>query len=293
MVAVGVGQPGVEPVGRVGVMPQRAHRIGQWQHAVGADGPAHLVAVDARLGGEPRRVGRQVHPERDEHQRVQRRARRRGVTCPSHGRGTRYCLRAATSNATVISPKNTTKYRPDHFVAQARPKQHAGAEPPPPHPEARAPRRLGDPALEQRDVHALADLVAVDDQAAERGDDEHRQEAVQQCGARGDEADPVGDQQQTGDAADQRGPADATRDARHQQHEDHAADRTGESPAQAVVAEDRLADRDQLLADRWVHHQPVAGVVLDAVVVHHLPGLRRVVLLVEDRGARVGRGARG
>ena len=65
--------------------------------------------------------------------------------------------------------------------------------------------------------------------------------------------------------------------------------RAGEPPAQPVVAEDRLADRDQLLADRRVDDQPVAGVVLDAVVEQHLPGLRRVVLLVEDRGARIGR----
>jgi nitrogenase subunit NifH len=34
-----------------------------------------------------------------------------------------------------------------------------------------------------------------------------------------------------------------------------------------------------------VHHQPVAGVVLDEAVAQQLPGLRRVVLLVEDRGA--------
>ena len=40
---------------------------------------------------------------------------------PSHGRGTRYCRRAAMSNASVITPKNTTKYSPDHFVAQANP----------------------------------------------------------------------------------------------------------------------------------------------------------------------------
>src|SRR5688572_27454648 len=40
---------------------------------------------------------------------------------PIHGLGTRYCLRAAMSNARVITPKNATKYSPDHFVAQANP----------------------------------------------------------------------------------------------------------------------------------------------------------------------------
>src|SRR6476661_1625577 len=42
-------------------------------------------------------------------------------TAPSHGLGTRYCLRALMSNASVIRPKNTMKYSPDHFVAQANP----------------------------------------------------------------------------------------------------------------------------------------------------------------------------
>src|SRR5690606_16996583 len=69
------------------------------------------------------------------------------------------------------------------------------------------------------------------------------------------------------------------------------AHRAGEPPAQRVVAEQRLAYRDQLLAHRRMHHQPVARVVLDPVVVQDLPGLRGVVLLVEDRGAGVGRRA--
>ena len=137
-------------------------------------------------------------------------------------------------------------------------------------------------------MHAFAHLIAVDDQPAERRHHEHDQESVQQRGARRDEADAVGDEQQPGDAADEGGAADPAHDPHHQQHHDDAADGAGEAPAQAVVAEDRLTDRDQLLADGWVHDQPVAGVVLDAVVVQHLPGLRHVVLLVEDRRARVG-----
>lgn len=44
-------------------------------------------------------------------------------------------------------------------------------------------------------MHPFANLIAVDDERAERRDDEERQEAVQQRGPRGDEADPVADQQ--------------------------------------------------------------------------------------------------
>ena len=78
-------------------------------------------------------------------------------------------------------------------------------------------------------------------------------------------------------------------DADHEQHGDRAGQRRGRAPAPAVVAEHRLADRDQLLAQRRVDDQLVAGVVLDAAVAQHLPGLRDVVLLVEDRRAAVGR----
>ncbi len=152
---------------------------------------------------------------------------------PSHGRGTRYCAARGDVERHVITPKNSTKYRPTTWFAQASPSSTPAPNRHHRTPEPRAPRRLADAALEQRDVHALAHLVAVDDQAAERGDDEQRQEPVEQRGARGDEADPVGDQQQPGDAADERGPADAPRDAHHQQHQDDAAHRAGEPPAPA------------------------------------------------------------
>jgi hypothetical protein len=42
------------------------------------------------------------------------------------------------------------------------------------------------------------------------------------------------------------------------------------------------------LPERRVDHELEAGVVLDAAVAQHLPRLRHVVLLVEDRGAAVG-----
>lgn len=70
-------------------------------------------------------------------------------------------------------------------------------------------------------MHPFANLIAVDDERAERRDDEERQEAVQQRGPRGDEADPVADQQHPGDGADQCRPADPPHDPHHQRHQDH------------------------------------------------------------------------
>ena len=88
-------------------------------------------------------------------------------------------------------------------------------------------------------------------------------------------------------AAEQRRPGEPAGDADHQQHGHRPGQRRRGAPAPAVVAEQPLADRDELLAQRGVHDQLVAGVVLDAAVAQHLPGLRHVVLLVEDRGAPV------
>ena len=137
-------------------------------------------------------------------------------------------------------------------------------------------------------MQAFADLIAVDDQRAERGKHQERQESVEQRGARHHEADPVGNDQQPRDRADERRAADPPHDPHHQRHHDDSEHRAGEPPAQPGVAEQRLADRDQLLAHRRMHDQAVTGVVLDPVVVQHLPGLWRVMLLVEDRGAGVG-----
>ena len=99
-------------------------------------------------------------------------------------------------------------------------------------------------------MHALSHLVPVDDQRAERSEHQERQETVEQRGACHHKADPIGDQQHSGDRADQRRTADATHDPDDQRHHQHAEDRAGETPPQPVVAEDGLADRDQLLADR-------------------------------------------
>ena len=209
----GVGQPGVKPVRAVGVVPQRPDRVGQ--EAARADRLADLVAVDRGLRREPRRVRRQVHAERDQRQRVDRRA---DVTPQRAHPRSRHAVLPARGDV------ERQRHQPEeHDEVQARPlcrtgqsEQHARAEPPPPHAEPRAPRRLADAALEQGDVHPFPHLVAVDDQRAERRHHEERQKAVEQRGARRDEVDSVGDEQQAGDRADHRRPGDPTDDAGHQ-----------------------------------------------------------------------------
>ena len=291
VVAVGVGQPGVESVGRIRVMPQRAHRVRQRQDAVLADRLAHLVPVDSRsrrrttahrTPGRRRTESAPVHTPPDPG---------RGATRPAHGRSTRYCRRAATSNASVITPKNTTKYSPDHFVAQANP-----SSTPAPNRHHRTPSRGPHGVSAMRPSSSATcnrsrtwsrSTISAPNAATTNTVRKPSSSAVRDA----TKLTPSAIEQQPGDPADQRRAAHPPRDPDHQHHQDDAAHRAGEPPAQPVVAEQRLADRDQLLADRRMHHQPVAGVVLHAVVVQYLPGLRRVVLLVEDRGAGVGRRA--
>ena len=206
----------MEPVRGVRVMPQRAEGVGNRQHAVRADRIADLVPVHRGLRREPRRIRRQVHAERNQHQRVQRRAEvppERSEPRPRHP--------VLPARSDVERQRHQTEehdeVQPGPLCRTGQSEQHAGAEPPPPHTQPRTPRRLADAALQQRDVHPLPHLVAVDHQAAERRDHEQRQKAVQQRRARRDEADPVGDQQQPGDPADQRRPADPPADPHDQQ----------------------------------------------------------------------------
>ena len=126
-------------------------------------------------------------------------------------------------------------------------------------------------------MHSLADLVPVHHQRTERRYHEHGHEVVKQCGPGGDEADSVADREHARDSADQRRTTDPPDDTNHQRHQDDAEHCTAQSPAQAGVAEHRLAECNQLFADRRMHHQAEAGIVLHAVVVQHLPGLRGVV----------------
>ena len=217
VVAGGVGQPGVELVGLGGVSATATgSRRAAGTTPSATDRLAHLVAVDGGLRGEPRRVATPGTRRTGSAPTRKRWAPRSRRIVPSHGRGTRYCLRAATSNASDISAEEHDEVQAGPLCRAGQSEQHPGAEPPPSHAEPRSPRGLGDAALEQRDVHPLAHLVAVDDQRAERRPPEERQEAVEQRGAGRHEADAVGDQQQPGDPADQRRAADPPDDPGHQ-----------------------------------------------------------------------------
>jgi hypothetical protein len=132
-------------------------------------------------------------------------------------------------------------------------------------------------------------VVAVAQQRGERGDHEHRRERVEHPYPRLDEGHPVADEQDAGDAAEQRGAGEPARGTDDQQHGQGAGQRCRDAPAEPVVSEDHLADGDELLAQRRMDDEFVARVVLHAAVAQHLPRLQRVVLLVEDGGAAVGR----
>ena len=127
-----------------------------------------------------------------------------------------------------------------------------------------------------RDAH----LVAVENQRAEAGDDEQLQEDVEQRDAGLHDREPVEGEQQAGDAAENVGPEHPAGDADQQQHADDPGQRRGETPADLVVAEDRRRPGDQPLAQRRVHDEHVAAVVL-VPVAQQLLRLGRVVDLVE------------
>ncbi len=290
VVACGIRQARVEVERFGGVVPERAHGVGQRNNRVATDRLTDRMPIDRGLGREPRSVGGQIDRERDQPQRI-----------PAGKHVTPHCPQPRSLHLVLTSRRHVERQRhraeEQHEVhagplgGASQSQQHPGAEPPPAHTHPRSPHGGGAAAGQQSDVHPFANLIAVDDERAERRDDEERQEAVQQRGPRGDEADPVADQQHPGDGADQCRPADPPHDPHHQRHQDHTQQGAGEPPAESVVTEDGLPDRDQLLTDRRVNHQAVPGVVFHPMVVQHLPGLGCVMLLVEDGGAGIGQRA--
>ena len=287
VIASGVGQRGMEVERFVGVVPQRPDGIRRLPPLPFADRLPRLIAVDRRLGGEPRRVRQQIQRRRNHAEDV---GRRSDIASQHPGPGPLYPVGPASRDvhAQRHQPEEHHVVQPGPFRRARQAQQHSGAEPPPPHAEPWTPRGVVDPTVQPRNLHAHPDLVAIDHQRAEGPHHEHRHENVEQCGAAGHEADAVGDDEQTGDGADHGRAADPPDDAGHQHRQDHPEHGCAEPPAQAGVAAYRLAEGDQVLAQRGVHHQTEARVVLHSEVVQQLPGLRRVVLLVEDRGAGVG-----
>ena len=287
------GESGVEVEDVRAVEPQRAQGIGHEgpravrTDAVRAPVVPDDVAVDARLAAEPA----PPRPDVDEHR--QQGQHPDGGREIAHDRPHPRAAHAGGPPRRGVEDEREhgergepVDARPLHRTAQ--PEQHAGREPPPAHAEPGAVGGVVDPALGQHDGQAGADVVAVADQRGEGGEGEQGREDVEHAHARLDVGEPVADQEHARDGPEQRGAGEPAGDADDEQHHDRPGQRRRRAPAPAVVAEQELADRDQLLAQRRMDHQLVAGVVLDTAVAQHLPGLRDVVLLVEDRRATVG-----
>ena len=95
-----VRQPGVEPVCCMRVVHSDA------PHRQRYDVAPDLFPTSCRFTPSPKRttaIPSQVHAERNHTRRTTR--AEVAPNAPTHGRGTRYCLRAAMSNASVITPK--------------------------------------------------------------------------------------------------------------------------------------------------------------------------------------------
>ena len=133
----GVRQRGVEVVGLVGVVPQRSDGVRGCHHCRGPiDWPT--VPVDRGLGGEPRRVGQQVEPQRDQAEDVGGRA---GVpTQHSHPRA-RHPVGPARGDVHRQShhPEEGDVVQPGPLRRARQSQQHARAEAPPANAESWTP----------------------------------------------------------------------------------------------------------------------------------------------------------
>ena len=197
------------------------------------------------------------------------------------GRGTPASRQAARSQNSERTAKNARNQTPLHFTAQAQPNRTPAA--------IRQPRGPSRKPF-GRDVGRRADPgahpVAVDDQAGDRGDDEHLQEDVEQADPRQREGEAVEGEQQPGEQAQQGRAGQPPGQPDEDDDGDRAGHRRGEPPAEGVVAEHLLAGRDQPLAQRRVDDERVAAVVLETPG-QQLVRLGRVVGLVEEQVARV------
>ncbi len=283
------GQSFVERQHLTVVVPERPQRVRQERpEPVGADLPADRVPVHAGLAAEPRPPGRQVGQHRDQPERPRRREQipHRGAHPRPRHPGPA-AQRHVPEHGEQRERGHVVTAAPLHAAAQAE--QHPGGQSPPAHTPPRPVRVVADPVLGDHQRHPGAHVVAVAEQREERGDHEQGGEHVEHAHPRLHVGQAVAGQQQPGQAAERRGPGEPPGRAHDQQHGQHPGQRRRDPPADTVVAERHLAERDQLLAQRGVHDLLVGGVVLDPAVAHHLPGLRHVVLLVEDGGAAVGR----
>ena len=137
------------------------------------------------------------------------------------------------------------------------------------------------------DRQPITHLIAVDQQAAEGGQYEQREEDVQHAHAILHMGQPVADEQHASDPAEQSRSGQSPGDPNDQQDHDCAGDGRGDPPTPWVITEPVLTSADEPLAQWRVHDQlvTVTWVVLVSAVADQLPCLWYVMLLVEDRCA--------
>ena len=189
--------------------------------------------------------------------------------------------RAPMSHAMVSAPNARMYQAAFHFVPTARPRNIPAATC-----HLRSPSRGPDPpdiSGTPRDLlgEPGPGNVPVDEDAAERGQDEEHQEDVEDPGPREHELQAVQRHQQSGDAAEQRGPGHPAGDPAHQQDGQRAEHRAGEPPAERVQPEQPLAHRDEQLADLRLHHVlPARRVPLQGAKMFVCPAWMRELALL-------------
>lgn len=188
---------------------------------------------------------------------------------------------------------------------------HARRQPPWPPSQAQGLRdpgvRAQHPLLvhRQRVGQSAAGMVPVGHQAAERGQHEEHDDQVEQRGPAHHEMQPVHREQQPRQTAQERGAEQPPADPAQQEHGDRAQHRHHEAPAERREAEHLLAEPDDPLADRRMHHiarvgrdRDGGGVLQDQLVdvlgpgplvplVDQRPRVLRVVRLVEYHRVRL------
>ena len=244
------------------------------------------VPIPAVLADEPAEVGEQVGADRRDEERAERGQSRSGRSHRAIGRRTPADLERAAVPHQASSANSTKNDSAVHFTAQARPSSTPAASR-----HGRGPSVGMPPA---RSAPSAISPPAGRASGPGRARGRRRRRARTNCrkmsriAVRASTSDsPSSAISSAGDAAEQVGPEHPARDA-GDQDDGQAAERSPGNAAPAANATVSLSpnsadvlQRDQPLAQRRMHDEHVAAVVLVAVA-QQLLRLGRVVGLVED-----------
>ncbi len=256
------------------VVPEAAQRVGHDRADPGTRPPSSPVACVPAVAGEPSGPGRHVGDERSEHDRHER---QRAVLehGPEPRRGDSGSLPGLNLPRDGEQPERRDREQPAPLRRARQPQQHRRRQPP------RSPRQQRSPGaavrVEQRSLRPpgvlAAGRVAVDEQAGERRDDEHRQDAVEQRDPAHGNGHAVDGEQQSGERAEQRGPEQPATGPYHEYRRDDAGQRAGQAPSVRIHAEQLNAAGDQPLAGRGMDDERgVTGEDVEVSREHHLVG---------------------